>query len=110
MSIVFDGDYDDKAWCDPPCDGLLVERKDESMLCTICGRTYLPGSVNKHKSDLAPAGGYYANDDGPLLEPLVSYTTTPQKKKPTAGDKEDKMWLSQGSGRTLVDVEEWTPE
>lgn len=108
MSIVFDGYEDEKKWCDPPCDALLIERKDGSHLCSYCGREYLPDSVNKHKSKLRPDKSAYEND-GPELITLDDYTT-PRKKKPTQGDIEDRAFTSKKSGLSITSYEEYLPD
>ncbi len=109
MSIVFD-DEPDKSWCDQPdCGGLLIERKDSSSICSICLHEYLPDSVKLHKSKLGPTKGYYDKDDGPELINIREYTE-PRKKKPSILDKEDRIWASQGSGRSIIDYDEFYPE
>jgi hypothetical protein len=86
--------------------------KDEtgSRICSngSCGREYLPDSVNKHKRKLSPDKSY-SQQEGPELISLTGYATA-QKKKPSILDKEDKAWVSQGSGRSIIDAEEFYPE
>ncbi len=108
--IVFDGsDDDDIAWCDPQCDARLYERKDGSRICSYCGREYLPDSVNKHKRKLSPDKNRYETD-GPELISLSGYAEPQKKKKQTVLDKEDKLWLAQGKGRSIIDSEDFYPE
>jgi hypothetical protein len=95
MNIIYD-DGPDKAWCDPPCDALLHERKDGSMICTGCCREYLPGSVNKRKLALEPLESPYDDAEMPVV--MMSDYTQPQRKKPTILDKEERAWLAQGKG------------
>ena len=105
-STVFDDD-DDKSWCDS-CDALLIERRDGSMICSYCGREYLPNAVKKHKRHLGPIENPY--DDGEV--PLVSLSdyTNPQRKPSTILDKEDRAFVAGKPGRSITNVEEWFPE
>jgi DNA-directed RNA polymerase subunit M/transcription elongation factor TFIIS len=105
-SIVF-SDADDKSYCDS-CDALLYERKDSSMICSGCGNVYNPDSINKHHMDLQPEISQYRND-GPELVPMTEYAE-PQKKKPTIGDIEDKVFVSRKSGMSITSVEEYFPQ
>jgi hypothetical protein len=107
MSIVCDDD-DEKSYCNSPCDALLIERRDGSMICSYCGREYLPDSVKKYKDQLQPNKSRY-DRDGPLLVSMTSYTEK-QKKKPSVFDREDKAWLAQGKGRSIIAEEEYYPE
>jgi hypothetical protein len=112
-AIVFSDD-DDVVWCDS-CDARLYELKDGSMICTNgnCGRLYQPGSVNKHKRHLQPIESPYDDTDIPLVplrEWQYGHAMSKRKKKTSILDKEERMWLSQGSGRSITDVQEWLPE
>jgi hypothetical protein len=112
-AIIFDDDDTEKEWCNSPCDALLIKRRDGSRICSYCGREYLPNSVSKHKSTLGPnKTPQESESDGPLVVPLSGYGQyTPKKRNtnPTA-DKEDRLWLSQGSGRSIVSSEDYWPE
>jgi hypothetical protein len=107
-AIIFSDDDDDKAWCNPPCDALLIERKDGSMICSYCGREYLPQAVKKHKRHLGPIESPYDDSEVPLVS--LSDYSNPQRKKQSILDKEDKIWVSQGSGRSITSEDEWFPE
>jgi len=108
MNIVCD-DGPDKAWCDQyGCGGELQELKDGTMICLACDYAYLPNSVTKHKRNLQPIESQY-DTDGPILVSMNEYGQ-PQRKKPTILDKEDKIWLAQGKGRSIIDVEDYWPE
>jgi hypothetical protein len=109
MNIVCDDGPDEKAWCDPPCDALLIERKDGSMICSYCAREYLPKSVNKHHRTLEPIENPY-DTDGPILVSMNEYGSYVKKKKETILDKEEKAFVAAGKGRSIIDVEEWLPE
>lgn len=106
-NIVFEDDGD-KAWCNSPCDALLIERKDGSHICSYCGREYLPNAVNKHKRRLGPVEDPY-DSEGPELISLTGYAQ-PGRKKPTILDKEDKAFVSGKSGMSITSVDEWLPE
>jgi len=82
MSIVFDGDESEHAYCDSPCNALLYQRKDGSMICSYCSRVYPAGSVNKHKRGLEPIENPYDNSSngGPLLISMTDYTNKKKKK------------------------------
>jgi hypothetical protein len=41
---------------------------------------------------------------------MTEYGSYVKKKKPTILDKEEKAWVSGGSGRSIISVEEWLPE
>lgn len=103
MSTVF-FDEDDNAYCNPPCDALLIERRDGSMICSFCGKEYLPGSVKKHRRNLGPI------DDGnnPLLVSMPEYGSNTKKKKPSVFDREDRYMTR--SGFSWTDIEDLTPE
>jgi len=102
-SIVF-SDEEDRSWCNSPCDALLIERKDSSMICSYCGREYLPGSVKKHKRDLQPIEGGYGRDDDLPLVSITGYTDM-KPKKTSVFDKEDKLMAAR-SGFSWTDVED----
>ena len=69
----------------------------------------MPDSVNKHKRKLSPDKSRYSQE-GPELVPMTEYGSYVKKKKPTILDKEEKAWVSGGSGRSIINVEEWLPE
>jgi hypothetical protein len=68
----------------------------------------LPDSVNKHHRILEPVESRY-DRDGPLLVPMKEYSSYLKMKKPTILDKEEKAWVAGGSGRTIIDVEDYWP-
>jgi hypothetical protein len=108
MPIVCD-DGLDEAWCDQKyCGGKLIPWKNESMVCSLCEHLYSPDSIKKHKAKLGPNKDPYGRD-GPLLVSMTEYSEKP-KKKPSILDKEDKLWVSQGSGRSIIDYDEYYPE
>jgi hypothetical protein len=107
-AIICDDGPDDKSWCDPPCDALLIERKDRSHICSYCGREYLPGAVNKHKRHLEPIECPYDDSDIPLVS-LREYGQ-PQRKKQSILDKEDRAFVAGKPGRSITNVEEYFPE
>jgi hypothetical protein len=109
MSIVCSDDDDEKSWCNSPCDALLIERRDGSMICSCCGREYLPDSVKKYKDQLQPNKSRY-DRDGPLVVSMPSYADGKKKKKPSVFDREDRAWLAQGKGRSIIAEEEYLPE
>jgi hypothetical protein len=107
-SIVFFYNDDDNSYCDEKdCGYILIERKDGSKICSNpdCRREYLPDSVNKHKRSLQPI-----DSDEPIIVPMTEYGSYKKKKKPSILDKEDKAWVSQGSGRSIIAVDEYWPE
>lgn len=107
-AIVFDdGEGEGRSWCNSPCDALLYERKDGSMICSYCGREYLPDSVKKHKMGLQPSKNPYDNT-GPELIPLTGYGR-PNKKKPQITEYEDIYFVSRKSGMSITKSEEWLP-
>ena len=110
MSIVFDGDESEHAYCDSPCDALLYQRKDGSMICSYCSRVYPAGSVNKHKRGLEPIKNPNDNsaNGGPLLISMTDYTNK-KKKMPSIFDKEDKL-LESRSGFYWIEHEDYWPE
>jgi hypothetical protein len=83
------------------------------MICTNCCREYSPGSVNKRKRRLEPIEGPHDDSEIPLVplrEWQYGHAMSQRRKKPTILDKEDKAFVSQGSGRSITDVQEWLPE
>jgi hypothetical protein len=102
-SIVFSDD-EDRSWCNPPCDALLIERRDGSMICSYCAREYLPNSVKKHKRDLQPIEGGYEHGDLPLVT-MTEYGSYKKPKKPSVFDREDRHMASR-SGFSWTDVED----
>src|SRR5689334_19879607 len=107
-NIICDDGPDDKAWCDPPCDALLIERKDGSMICSYCAREYLPKSVNKHHRTLEPIENPY-DTDGPILVSMNEYGSYTKKSKPSVFDREDRFMASK-SGFSWTDIEDLGPE
>ena len=109
MSIVFDGDDEEKGWCSD-CDALLYEKRDRSMICSNpdCAMTYLPDLVKKHHRKLSPGKSHYSQEGSELIS-LTGYAE-PQRKKETVLDKEEKAFVRQGKGRRIIDVQEWLPE
>jgi uncharacterized Zn finger protein (UPF0148 family) len=103
-AIIYDDADDERSWCNSPCNALLYERKDGSMICSYCGREYLPGSVKKHKRDLQPSES--VNDSGPEIVPMTSYGSYAKQKKPSVFDREDRLFESK-SGRHFTDHEDW---
>jgi hypothetical protein len=75
-AIVFSDDDDNKSWCDQyDCGGLLIECKDQSMVCSLCQHVYSPNSTTLHKARLQPNKNRY-NDEregGALLVSMTSY-------------------------------------
>jgi hypothetical protein len=106
-SIIFDGDKSEKLWCDPPCDALLIERRDGSHICSICCREYRPDSVNKHKRKLGPTEDKY-DSSGPEIIPLTGYGSY-TRKKTSVFDREDSYMASKKSGFNWVEHEDYTP-
>jgi hypothetical protein len=104
-SIVF-FDEDDNAYCNSPCDALLIPRKDGSMICSYCNREYLPNSVKRHKRHLGPVDD--ARED-PILVPMTEYGSYAKKKKPSVFDREDRMMASK-SGFSWVEHEDFGTE
>jgi hypothetical protein len=111
-NIVFSDDDDEATYCDS-CDALLAQRRDESMVCTNpeCGRTYLPDSVQKHRSVFAPEKGYHSLDarQGPELVGMSQYGAETKKKKPSVFDREDRM-MEARSGFSWIEHEDWPQE
>jgi hypothetical protein len=110
--IFSDDDKDENSWCDScdSCDAKLIERRDGSMVCSNsdCGREYLLKSVNRYKRELQPVESPY-DTDGPEIVPMTDYAAIIQPKKESVLDKEDRHWVSKGSGRSITDVDEWFP-
>ena len=94
MSIIFSDDEDDKSYCSPPCDALLIERKDGSSICSYCGREYRADSVKKHKREFGPD----KETSQPEVVPLEAYHNPEKSKKPKSPiDREDeKMYKRPG--------------
>jgi hypothetical protein len=107
MNIVCDDGPDEAAWCED-CDARLFERRDGSMICSNgdCGRQYPAGSTTKHKRNLQPIENPF-DTDGPILVSMTEYGSYKKKKKETILDKEEKAWVAGGSGRTIIDIQEW---
>jgi uncharacterized Zn finger protein (UPF0148 family) len=105
-AIIFDDDSGD-VYCDSPCDALLIERKDGSMICSYCGKEYLPQSVKNHKRHLGPIESPYDDSDVPLVS--LSDYANPQRKKPSVFDKEDKLFEASKSGRYFTEHEDYFP-
>jgi hypothetical protein len=110
-SIVFSDD--EKVWCDEKyCGGKLIPYgKDGTMICSLCEHVYLPDSVMLHKSDLRPDKSRHDSDrdSGSIAVSMTEYSEKPTKK-PTILDREDMIFVRQGSGRSIIDYEEWLPE
>jgi hypothetical protein len=104
-AIVFDDSEDEKSWCSD-CDALLIERRDQSFICSYCARVYQPDSIKKFKSKLGPLKDPYS-DEGPELIPMTSYTEK-QKKPPSVFEKEDRFFQSK-SGRSITSYEDYWP-
>lgn len=61
-------------------------------------------AITHHYSRLGPKKSAYESNE-PMVEPMTDYTS-PKKRAPTAGENEDRVWASQGSGRSIVEAEE----
>ncbi len=107
-SAIICDDVPDDVYCDPPCDALLIERKDGSMICSYCGKEYLANAVKKHKRHLGPIESPYDDSEVPLVS--LSDYANPQRKKPSILDKEDRAFVAGKPGRCITDVQEWFPE
>jgi hypothetical protein len=99
----------DISWCDS-CDARLYEKRDGSMICSnpVCGRTYLPDSVQKHKRKMSPDKSY-TDIGAPELVSMTNFTNT-KKKTETIMDKEERLMAQKKSGFSWTNIEEWLPE
>ena len=111
-NIVFIPD-DEQAYCDPPCDALLIERADETKICSVCAKVYEVNTVQKHHNKLTPEAGYDSmieKGNGSPIENITHYTDMMGgKKKVEVTAFEDEALKRKKSGFTIVDSEEILP-
>lgn len=100
--ISFEGDAEDKAYCNQKnCGGLVVPlNKNGDQVCTLCEHVYRESETKLHKKMLQP------DDDGePMIVPFSEYSNA-KKKGPTVGDIADQWFVRQAPGRSITAYEE----
>lgn len=101
--IVF-FDESDKSYCNK-CDYILIPISDKMLVCSGCETTYSYDDIVRHHSKLGPRSSVY--DDNDVGIALMDQYGKPAKKPPTQGEIEDQRWVSQGSGRSIVEAEDY---
>ena len=107
VGIVYTPD-DEAVWCDS-CDARLIQRGDESFICSNCCKEYEPKSTLQHHVGLGPEYDPYEEAKAELPLVMLSNYGDTRKKKKGITDYEDEFLASKKSGFMITSSDEYLP-